>query len=152
MISCLAVHVCFLQYLDLTLLAANSATAISSAVITSAWCLGEPFIPKYDAVALLFITAGCMTIVLNANYTETTYTAEQVIEFLKAPKTLCFFGFCCFWILVSICVLSLVLRRVRMFEKDVERHDETVQESERVLNLEQGPTEPDQPEEHKEGI
>ena len=67
MISCLFAHVYFVSYLDLTLLAANSANAIIAAIIWSRLILGEKFIWKYDFTALILISIGCVTIALNAN-------------------------------------------------------------------------------------
>ena len=78
MICCLTGHVFLIQYLDLTLIAAGSCIAIGSAVVISIVFLGEKFIWQYDLVAFILITIGCGTIVTNANFTETTYTSEEV--------------------------------------------------------------------------
>ena len=78
MVSCLVLHVYLLKYLDLTLLAANSANSIVAAIILSTNILGEKFIWKYDFTALFLISVGCATIVLNANTTQTEYSADDV--------------------------------------------------------------------------
>ena len=69
MITCLSAHVYLIKYLDLTLIAANSANSIVAAIIFSTWILGEKFIWKYDFTALVCISVGCATIVVNANTT-----------------------------------------------------------------------------------
>ena len=110
--------------MDLTLLAANSVTAILAAIFFSVQILGEKFVCRYDLPALLFIAVGCSTIVLNANKSETKYSADDVKALLRAPRTLCFIGFCLLCILLSVCTLSLVLRRLRRFESDVESYEQ----------------------------
>lgn len=116
----LVLHVFMLQYLDLTLIGANSVTGIVAATILSTQVLGEVFIAKYDLTALFCISFGCFTLVLQANTTQTEYNAEQVVDVLLAPRTLCFLGFCMFCILLSACILRSLLRKLRQFEQDVE--------------------------------
>lgn len=106
--------------MDLTLVAANSANCIVAAIIFSTAILGEKFIWKYDLTALLLISLGCATIVMNANTTQTEYTAEEVKDLLKAPRTLIFIGFCLFCIVISVVLLRFMLVRLRRFESDVE--------------------------------
>ncbi len=65
----LVVHIFMLQYLDLTLIGANSVTAIVAAAVLSTQVLGEVFIPRYDLTALFCISFGCATIVFQANTT-----------------------------------------------------------------------------------
>jgi len=117
------IHVFMLQFLDLTLLAANSVTGIVAATVLATQVLGEVFIFRYDCSAFVFISAGCFTIVLNANTTQTEYTADQVFALLKAPRTLCFVAACLAFIGVSLCMLKIVLHRLRRFEKDVESYE-----------------------------
>ena len=122
MLAGLTIHIFMLQFLDLTLLAANAVTSIVAIVLFSTTILGEVFMWRYDLPGLLLIATGCTT-VLNANKTETEYTATDVKELLKAPKTLCFMAFCVFCILLSVATLSVVLRRLRRFEADVESYE-----------------------------
>jgi len=61
---------------------------------------------------------------MNANKTETEYTADDVMALLKAPRTICFMSFCVLCILMSVCTLSLVLRQLRHFESDVESYEQ----------------------------
>ena len=72
---------------------------------------------------MVFICAGCFTIVINANATQTEYSAEEVVDLLRAPKTLCFLGACLFFNVISVCVLRVVLSRLRRFERDVESYE-----------------------------
>lgn len=91
-------------------------------MILSTQILDEAFIPKYDLTALFFIVAGCVTVVLNANFEQTEYTVQEVKELLKAPRTIIFVVVCVLCILLSICLLSTVLRALRRFEIDVEAY------------------------------
>ena len=113
----LCFHIYFIQFLDLTLMAANSANSIVATLILSTAILGEKFIWKYDGTALVFISAGCVTLVLNANTSEQTeYTAEEVKDLLCMPRTLVFISFCMLCILLSVIVLRFALNRLRQFE------------------------------------
>ena len=95
-------------------MAANSANSIVATLILSTAILGEKFIWKYDGTALVFISAGCVTLVLNANTSEQTeYTAEEVKDLLCMPRTLVFISFCMLCILLSVIVLRFALNRLR---------------------------------------
>ena len=61
------IHLSVLPYLDITLTSANSTLGIIIAMVLSLIILKERFIVKYDLPGLLFIIAGCTTIVINAN-------------------------------------------------------------------------------------
>ena len=119
-----ALHIFCLQYMDLTLLAANAVTAIISTLVFSVTILGEMFVCRYDLPALLLISAGCTTIVLNSNKSDESFTADEVVDLLLAPRTLCFAGTCIFFILLSLTTLSFVLARLRRFESDVESYEQ----------------------------
>ena len=67
MICSLCLHIYLIQFLHLTLIAANSANAIIASIVWSVTILGEKFIWQYDLTALVFISISCITIVLNAN-------------------------------------------------------------------------------------
>lgn len=118
------IQIYMLKYLDLTLLGANAVTAVVAAVLLSTQILGEKFVFRYDLPALVLIILGCATIVLNSNKTDTKYSAEDVMALLRAPRTICFIGFCVTAIIISACTLSLVLRKLRQFEKAVESYEE----------------------------
>ena len=121
MVCCLCFHVYLIQYLDLTLISANSANSIVAVLVLSTAILGEQFIWRYDFTALFFISAGCASLVLNANTSEQTeYTADEVKALLSTPRTLIFITFCMCCILLSLILLRFVLQRLRRFESDVE--------------------------------
>ena len=61
------IHVIVLPYLDLTLMACNASVAIICNLILSIRFLGEKLVWKYDLTALVLISTGCTTIVLNAH-------------------------------------------------------------------------------------
>ena len=64
------VHLCVLPFLDLTLVAGGACLGILVAMLLAIFILGERFNWKYDLLGLTFISAGCITIVLNANKVE----------------------------------------------------------------------------------
>ena len=69
MFCSIGVHTYLLQYISLTLLAANTATSIIATLILSTVIFGEVFIVKYDLTALILIVSGCIILVLNSNTT-----------------------------------------------------------------------------------
>ena len=71
------IHIAILPFLDLTLSACNATLGIIFAMILARTFLGERFIWQYDLVAIVFIAAGCITIVLNANKNEVIYTEQE---------------------------------------------------------------------------
>ena len=113
-----------LPRLNLTLLAAKNVCAILASTVLSIQILGEVFICKYDLPALILISAGCVTVVLFSSTTQTSYTAEQVIEFLKSARTIGFLVFCVLFIFLSTILLSFMLRRLRLFEKDCDSYEQ----------------------------
>ena len=74
-------------------MASTSANVIIAAVVLSCCILGEQFIVRYDLPAIIFITLGCGTLVMNANMEQTSYTAEEVKDLMTSSRTLCFIGF-----------------------------------------------------------
>lgn len=72
----MVIHTQVLMYIDLTLLAANSATSIVAAIVLSTKILGEVFILRYDGPALFFICLSSALLISCANKTEQkTYDA-----------------------------------------------------------------------------
>ena len=61
------VHLCMLPFLDLTLVAGGACLGILVAIMLSVLVLGETFVWRYDLPGLLFIAAGSISIVYNAN-------------------------------------------------------------------------------------
>ena len=120
MVCCLLIHVYLVKFLDLTLLAANSANCIVGAIIWSYLILGEKITLRYDVPALILISIGCVTIAINANTQESTYTADEVKELLTSPRTLCYLGFTFSLIIISVFCMTLVLSRLRRFERDID--------------------------------
>ena len=58
MITCLTAHVYLIKYLDLTLIAANSANSIVAAIIFSTWILGEKVTLIGDSPHCVFPTTA----------------------------------------------------------------------------------------------
>ena len=104
-------------------MAASSANGIIATILWSTLILGEKFILRYDLPALILIQIGCLTICLIANTKETTFSEDEVKELLKAPRTLTFFIFTVTMIIVCLSIINLVLKRLRLFEKDVDDYE-----------------------------
>ena len=120
--TAMIIHTQCLKYLDLTLVAANSASCIIAAIVLSTQVLGEKFILRYDLPALIFISAGCAVLVLNANMVQKSYTHDDVIDVLTATRTICFFSVSviCTWLLFGL--IRTMLKGLRRFELDVEEY------------------------------
>lgn len=118
------IHVLVIPYLDLTLIAVNTTLGIIFSVLLSTFVLKEQFIPIYDVSGLLFILAGVVMIVLNANTSEQKFTDGQALNLLLSWQSFVFlsvnfglFGF-------NSCMLKRFLLRLRRFETDVDIYDQ----------------------------
>ena len=120
-----AVHVSCLPFLDLTLVAVNASLGIVIAVILSSLVFGETFICKYDATGLIFICAGCTTVVLTANTIEQEFTGEQVVDLLLSFRSLIFTTICTIAIISNNYGVKWFLKKLRVFEADVEDYQST---------------------------
>ncbi len=115
------IHVSVLPFLDLTLIAVNATLGIIISVILSTAVLKEAFIVKYDLAGLLFITAGCTLIVLNANKESTSFSGEEAIKLLLSTRSLIFiFAIVCF-IIFNNFMINNFIKKLRLFEADVDR-------------------------------
>ena len=61
------IHVLALPYADMTLLAANSALAVTGNLFLSIYLFDEKWVFKYDAPAIFFIIGGSFAIVMLSN-------------------------------------------------------------------------------------
>ena len=114
------VHLSVLPFLDLTLVAGGATLGIIAAMILAIVVLGEKFMWKYDLPGLTFISAGCITIVLNANKTEQTFTGEEAVAVLTSARALIFTAACLCLIAIESCMLKKFLIKLRKFESDAE--------------------------------
>ena len=62
----------------MTMLTANSATAIIVAAIFAMCFLNETWMWKYDLPAVIFLILGSVTIVLQSNTEDKQYSSEQI--------------------------------------------------------------------------
>ena len=115
-----AVHLCVLPFLDLTLVAGSACLGIIVAMILAILVLGERFNWKYDLPGLTFILIGCITIVLNANKVEQTFTGEEAVALLLSARALVFTAVCLSLIAINSCMLRRFLVKLRQFEADAE--------------------------------
>ena len=99
------VHLCVLPFLDLTLVSGSACLGILVAMILAIFVLGERFNWKYDLPGLTFISAGCITIVLNANKVEQSFTGEEAVALLISPRALIFTVVCLSLIAINSCML-----------------------------------------------
>ena len=79
-----------LPFLDLTLIACNSATAIIANVILSTKILGEQFIWKYDLTAMLLIATGVVLIVLKAHTEPVSFSGEEIYYIMISWRMLAY--------------------------------------------------------------
>ena len=114
------VHLCVLPFLDLTLVAGGACLGILVAMLLAIFILGERFNWKYDLLGLTFISAGCITIVLNANKVEQSFTGEEAVELILAPRALIFTAVCLSLIAINSCMLKRFLINLRRFESEAE--------------------------------
>ena len=85
------VHAMALSIADMTLLAGNATTAIIMTQILSMCILGEKFFCIYDFPALLFMSIGCIMIVVNGNVSETVKRDKyETLQILIQPLSLIF--------------------------------------------------------------
>jgi len=112
-----------LPYLDITLTAATSSAGIIIAMAFSLLILKERFIVKYDLPGMLFIIAGCSTIVINANKIDETFTKEECIELLTSPPCLTYTAIVLTLNRLNSWYVKKFLSRLRQFESDVEAYD-----------------------------
>ena len=108
-------------------MACNASTAMIANLILSRKYLGEYFVWKYDCTALVLISAGCTTIVLNAHTEQTHYEADEVVSMLKSARTLTFFAFALTYFFSMMMLINCYLAKLRLFEQDVDYFDETRQ-------------------------
>ena len=62
----------------MTMLTANSATAIIISAIFAICFLNETFFWKYDLTAMAFLILGSVTIVLQSNTEDKSYSSAQI--------------------------------------------------------------------------
>ena len=118
------IHLFCLPQLNLSLLGCQGAIGLIAAIILSVCLLKEKFLYKYDLPALLLITTGCTLIVFCADKEQKKYSETEVRELLKSTRMIIF---TCIQIgslvLVNIYLCSF-LRKLRIFESDVELYEE----------------------------
>jgi hypothetical protein len=67
-----------LPYADLVLFTISSSLAVVFGVFLAIVMLNEKFVCRYDMTAMILILIGSGLIVLQSNFSEYSYTAEQV--------------------------------------------------------------------------
>ena len=105
-------------------MACNASVAIIVNLILSTKCLGEQFVWRYDLPAILLISSGCATIVLNANSDPVRYTEEEIIALLTSSRSICFFVFALVYFASMLMLIKCYMGRLRVFESDVDFFDE----------------------------
>ena len=106
----------------MTLVACNATLGIVFALILSVLVFKEKFIWRFDFMAMLCIVTGCVTIVLNANKVEVTYTENEVIKMIFSMKAAIFIGVALSLFVFNQFVLRRLLKMLKRFESDVDWH------------------------------
>lgn len=78
-------HVCCLPFVDLVVLSTNSSIAIVFNNILSVMYLNEKIVWAYDVTAVSLIILGSLAIVFLTNYSDTTFTVDDIRALLWSP-------------------------------------------------------------------
>lgn len=73
-----------LPYADLVLFTATSALSVIYGVFLAIVILSERLQLKTDLAAMFMIILGCVLTVIQCSFTQSVYTAEQVISILSS--------------------------------------------------------------------
>ena len=84
------IHVLCLPFVDLVVLSTNSSIAILINNFLSVAYLDEKLVWAYDATAVTLIMAGSLAICVLSDYSETTYTADDIRALIWSPQTMTF--------------------------------------------------------------
>lgn len=106
-------------------MACAASTSILVGLILATQFLGEKFVWKYDCTALVLISAGCTTIVLNAHTTQVKFDREEVVDVLTSARTLIYLAFGLVYFITVLMLIKCYLANLRLFEKDVDFFDQT---------------------------
>ena len=117
-------HIGLLPHLDLTLMGCNAAFAIMSSMFLSIKWLGESFIPKHDITALVLISIGCASIVINVNTDPIEFTADEAIELITSARSIAFLLMTIISFFITLLVTKCFLEALRRFELDIDVYDE----------------------------
>ena len=117
-------HIGLMPHLDLTLMGCNAAFAIMSSMFLSIKWLGESFIPKHDVTAVVLISLGCASIVINVNTDPIEFTADEAIELITSGRSVAFFLMTIVGYLITALVTKCFLEALRRFELDIDVYDE----------------------------
>ena len=75
----------------MVLLSCNTAVAILTSQLFSILLLGEIYILKYDLPAMVIIVVGTILTILQSNFEETHYSAEDIKTLLASPAAIGYF-------------------------------------------------------------
>ena len=84
------VHVSALPFCDLVLLSTTTSVGILMNNILSVIYLDERLVWSYDIIAISLIIGGSLTIVLLSDYSETTFTPDDIRDLIFSEHTLVF--------------------------------------------------------------
>ena len=101
--------------MDLILVAGSACLGIIVAMILAICVLGERFNWKYDLPGLTFILVGCVTMIINANKVEQSFTGEEAVALLLSARALVFTVVCLSLIAINSCMLRRFLVKLRLY-------------------------------------
>ena len=111
------VHVSALPFCDLVVLSTLSSVGIIMNNILSVIFLGETIVWKHDAVAISLIIAGNLTIVFLSDYSETSYTPEDIHRDLFSVTTLVYSSIGLIFAVATIFHFLWHLRQLKYFNR-----------------------------------
>lgn len=119
------VHVAVLPFCDLVVLSTLSSIGIIMNNILSVLFLGERVVWKHDAVAIGLIIAGNLTIVFLSDYSETSYTPDDIHKDLFSVTTLVYTSIGLIFTAATIVQFIWHSRQVRLFNRQANQYLDT---------------------------
>ena len=97
-----------------------SSSAIVIQVCLAVFCLKEVFVVRYDLTAIILILIGSSCIILTANFSKVVIKMKHIRKLLTSPKSMVYYSFTVVMIIGAFVLLNRVLRKLAVFERDVE--------------------------------
>ena len=101
------IHAIDLALISIIVISASKATGIVSGVVLSIFWLKEQFVWQFDVPAILLMTIGSVTMILQADRTSDNFTLEQLVAMVKSLKSIIYVSFT--FIFMMLAAVSYVL-------------------------------------------
>jgi hypothetical protein len=115
-VSCGALQVTILPYIDMTLISISQATAIAAGVFLSIFWLGEPLVPKYDLPALFLIIGGSVGLMFVANKEPTLWSFEELNSMVRSRDAYIYYSTMLVFAVITFISYTWVMKALTRFE------------------------------------